>query len=213
MLLFRLRLRGELCFLRDGLLTQRQIVPRSVLIGGHFGHKEFFSIHAPDSYPNEFILSGSKADFFRVDQAGLPMMSAVRTTFILSITVAVLGTVFLLTGAQFIVRAFIDDPQTVQYGSQFQRIICLTGPCIPVSMVIIATFQAVGKKVLPLILSMLRKGAVDIPAMFLMNRLVGITGIVWATPIADVVSMVAAILCFIPFWRDLRKKSAEQTQS
>ena len=141
------------------------------------------------------------------------MMSAVRTTFILSITVAVLGTVFLLTGAQFIVRAFIDDPQTVQYGSQFQRIICLTGPCIPVSMVIIATFQAVGKKVLPLILSMLRKGAVDIPAMFLMNRLVGITGIVWATPIADVVSMVAAILCFIPFWRDLRKKIAEQAQS
>ncbi len=137
------------------------------------------------------------------------MMAAVRTAFILSVSVVALGTVFLLTGAGLIVRAFIDDPLTVQYGRAFQRIICVTGVCISVAMIIITMFQAVGKKLLPLILSMLRKGAVDIPAMFLMNRLVGIEGIAWATPIADVVSMTAAILCFLPFWRDLRRKIAE----
>ena len=137
------------------------------------------------------------------------MMAAVRTAFILSVTVAVLGTAFLLTGARFIVRAFIDDPQTVYYGSRFQRIICVTGPCIPVAMVIITMFQSVGRKVTPLILSMLRKGAVDIPAMFLLNRLVGVMGIAWATPVADVVSMTAALLCFIPFWRKLRRRIAE----
>lgn len=136
------------------------------------------------------------------------MMAAVRTTFILSVSVAVLGTVFLLTGARFIVQAFIDDPQTVYYGSRFQRIICVTGPCIPIAMVIITMFQSVGKKVTPLILSMLRKGVVDIPAMFLMNRLMGVMGIAWATPIADVVSMTAAILCFVPFWRELRRRIA-----
>ncbi len=137
------------------------------------------------------------------------MMAAVRTAFILSVTVAVLGTAFLLTGARFIVRAFIDDPQTVYYGSRFQRIICVTGPCIPVAMVIITMFQSVGRKVTPLILSMLRKGAVDIPAMFLLNRLVGVMGIAWATPVADVVSMTAALLCFVPFWRKLRRRIAE----
>ena len=137
------------------------------------------------------------------------MMDAVKTTFILSIAVAALGTAFLLTGAQSIVRAFIDDPQTVLYGTRFQRIICVTGVCIPVGMVIITMFQSVGRKGLPLFLSLLRKGAVDIPAMFILNRLLGITGIAWATPIADVVSMTAAILCFIPFWRDLRRKISE----
>ena len=106
-------------------------------------------------------------------------------------------------------RAFIDDPQTVYYGSRFQRIICVTGPCIPVAMVIITMFQSVGRKVTPLILSMLRKGAVDIPAMFLLNRLVGVMGIAWATPVADVVSMTAALLCFVPFWRKLRRRIAE----
>jgi putative MATE family efflux protein len=136
------------------------------------------------------------------------MMSAVRTTFVLSISIAALGTLFLLTGAGFIVRAFIDDPQTVMYGSRFQRIICVTGVFIPVSMVIITMFQSVGRKITPLILSMLRKGGVDIPAMLLINRLVGIYGIAWATPIADTVSMVVAVICFVPFWKELRRRIA-----
>ena len=134
------------------------------------------------------------------------MMAAVRTTFLLSVSIAVINTIFLLTGAGYIVRAFIDDPLTVSYGSTFQRIICVTGAFIPVSMVIITMFQSVGKKAAPLILSLLRKGAVDIPAMFLMNALVGINGIAWATPIADVVSMAVAIACFLPFWRELHRQ-------
>ena len=134
------------------------------------------------------------------------MMSAVKTTIVISVLVAVASTAFLLTEASVIVRAFIDDPRTVSYGILFQRIICLTGPLIPVSMVIITMFQSVGKKVVPTVLSMLRKGCVDIPAMILMNRLSGVNGIAWGTPIADVISMIVAIICFIPFWNGLREK-------
>ena len=141
------------------------------------------------------------------------MMSAVRTTFVLSVSIAVVNTVFLLTGAGYIVRAFIDDPLTVSCGSTFQRIICVTGPFIPVAMVIITMFQSVGKKAAPLILSLLRKGGVDIPAMLLLNRLVGINGIAWATPVADVVSMTVALLCFIPFWRELHRRMEEPPEN
>ena len=70
-------------------------------------------------------------------------------------------------------------------------------------MIIITFFQAVGRKIEPLMLSLLRKGGLDIPAMVLMNRWVGINGIAWATPTADVGVMVAAICLFIPFWRRL----------
>ena len=59
---------------------------------------------------------------------------------------------------------------------------------------------------------MLRKGLVDIPAMFLMNRLIGITGIAWATPIADVVSMAAALACFVPFWRELQRRISDSSE-
>ena len=61
------------------------------------------------------------------------------------------------------VRAFIDDAETVRYGSMFQRIICITGPFTAITTVIISIFQSVGQKGKPLVLSMLRKGGLDVP--------------------------------------------------
>lgn len=132
------------------------------------------------------------------------MKAALKADFALSFVVALLGTIFLFTCASPIVRAFIDDPETVGYGQLFQKIICITGPCIAVTMLAITTFQSVGKKVQPLVLSLLRKGGLDIPFMLLLNHLVGVNGIVWATPIADLLAMLVGILLFVPFWRQLR---------
>ena len=134
------------------------------------------------------------------------MMSAVKTTFAYSLIVAVAGTAFLLLCASPVVKAFINDPLTVQYGSTFQRIICITGPCISVTMIIITLFQSVGRKVAPLILSLLRKGCLDVPLMFLMNYLIGVNGIAWATPMADITAMLTAICVFIPFWKSLKRE-------
>lgn len=134
------------------------------------------------------------------------MMAAVKTTFAISLTVAVVGVILLLTCATPIVRAFIDDPLTVEYGQRFQRIMCITGPCIAVSLIIMTLFQAVGKKTQPLILSFLRKGSLDIPLMFLMNDLIGIDGIAWAPPIADAAAMVVALALFLPFWKQLSRE-------
>jgi len=134
------------------------------------------------------------------------MMAGIRTTLLLSLSIAVLGTVFLLTCARPIVRAFIDDPLTVGYGEKFQRIICTTGPCFSVSMLVITLFQAVGKKIAPLILSLLRKGGLDVPLMFLLNRLIGIDGVAWSSPAAELLSMVIAVVLFVPFWRELKQK-------
>ena len=72
-------------------------------------------------------------------------------------------------------------------------------------MLAITAFQSVGKKLAPTILSLLRKGGLDIPFMFIMNALAGVNGIVWATPIADFGAMVVAIILFIPFWRRLTR--------
>ena len=41
--------------------------------------------------------------------------------------------------------------------------------------------------------------------MFLMNALIGVEGIVWATPIADCCAMITALFLFVPFWRGLAK--------
>lgn len=132
------------------------------------------------------------------------MKKAILTIFIISFSVAVFCSTLLFTCAQPIVRAFIDDVITVGYGQIFQRIICITGPCISVTLIILTIFQSMGKKVQPFIVSFLRKGSIDIPIMFIMNAWVGVNGIVWATPISDFLAMVISILIFIPTWKKLK---------
>ena len=46
------------------------------------------------------------------------------------------------------------------------------------------------------ILAILRKGILDIPLMFLLKEIIPIYGIVWATPIADVLCCVVALILF-----------------
>jgi len=137
------------------------------------------------------------------------MKKAIRTTFTISLSVAFAFTVLLFTCAYPMVKAFIDDALTVDYGRTFQRIICITGPCISVTLIIITIFQSIGKKSQPLFLSLLRKGGLDIPFMFIMNAYLGVNGIVWATPIADFGAMVISILLFIPVWQTLLGRKRE----
>lgn len=132
------------------------------------------------------------------------MRAAIKTAFLYSIIIAALGTIYLFTCAVPVSRFFINDAETVVYGQHFLRTICITCPCVSVTMMVITLFQSTGNKLQPMVLSLLRKGGLDVPFMFLMDHLVGVSGIAWATPIADVLAMTAAACLFIPFWRRLR---------
>ena len=104
-----------------------------------------------------------------------------------------------------IVRSFIDDAQTVAYGGTFQRIICLSCPCVCITMIIITIFQATGQKIRPLVLSLLRKGGLDIPLMIVLEHAIGRNGIAIATPCADTLAMLIALCAFLPFFLRIRR--------
>lgn len=134
------------------------------------------------------------------------MRSAIKTAFCCSVALASAGAVLLFTCAVPVVRFFINDADTVSYGQHFLKIICITCPAISVTMMILSIFQATGQKVKPMILSLLRKGGLDVPFMFIMNAFAGADGIPWATPIADCLAMTAALVLFIPYWRRIKTK-------
>ncbi len=141
------------------------------------------------------------------------MKRVIWDTLILSLSIASISTLVLFLFAGPVAASFIDDAVTVGYARHFQRIICLGGPGIAVTLTVITIFQAVGKKRQPMFLSMLRKGAVDIPAMLLLDRIFHLEGIVWATPIADYTAMLLSLILFIPFIaRVSREKSESKTE-
>lgn len=73
-------------------------------------------------------------------------------------------------------------------------------------MMIITVFQATGQQFKPLILSLLRKGGFDIPAMFLLNCLVGVNGIPWSSFIADLLCAIVALILFFPYLSQINRK-------
>jgi Na+-driven multidrug efflux pump len=134
------------------------------------------------------------------------MRSAIKTAFTYALIVATAGAVFLFTCAVPVMKFFIDDAETVAYGQHFLRIICITCPAISITMMIISIFQATGQKTKPMILSLIRKGGIDVPFMFIMNAVAGADGIPWATPISDMFAMLIAMALFIPYWRKINQQ-------
>lgn len=98
--------------------------------------------------------------------------------------------------APVLVGLFIDTPATIAYGAAFLRIMVLAMPMMAVCHPMITQFQAMGRVKESLICSVLRKGALDIPLLFLLDGLIPMYGCTMVQPIVDCVSMLAALwLC------------------
>lgn len=91
-----------------------------------------------------------------------------------------------------IVQIFIDESQTIAYGTVFMRLHCLAMPLMAATSIFTAFFQAAGCGREAAALSILRKGVTDIPLMFILNIVLPMYGLLLAQPIMDVISLTAA---------------------
>ncbi len=95
--------------------------------------------------------------------------------------------------APALIGLFINDPATVAYGARFLRIMVVAMPLMSVCYPMIIQFQSMGRVKEALICSILRKGVIDIPLLFLMNSLLPLYGCITVQPIVDSISMIAAL--------------------
>lgn len=116
--------------------------------------------------------------------------------FALVLSIVLTGTCYLLT--EQIVRAFLTDANAFEYGVTFSRILLSTSVLFGVYYVLTNTLQAMGAATPSLIINLSRQGIIYIPALFILEALLGVTGLIWAQPVADVLSLLLAIALFIP---------------
>lgn len=100
-------------------------------------------------------------------------------------------------------RVFVQDEQTAQMSAQFLRVLALALPGMTVSFTFTALFQATGRAREALILSLYRKGAVDIPLMLLLDAVFPLRGLVMAQPIVDTTAALLAWRFYRRFIREL----------
>jgi len=133
------------------------------------------------------------------------MNKVIQVTLTYTLVMACTATLILFFFAAPITRCFIDNDETVSYGKDFLKIICFTCPSTAVNFMIITVFQATKQKVRPLILSLLRKGSLDIPLMLVLNQAIGINGVAWATPLADYLALIVSLALFLPYRNKIKK--------
>ena len=105
----------------------------------------------------------------------------------------------LLLSRQFVGIFIQTEGDSLRYGAEFLRILTIGAPFSAAAYAVISFFQATGRGGKSLILALLRKGILDIPLMFALRIFYPMYGIVWATPIADILCCGAAIVLFVVF--------------
>lgn len=120
------------------------------------------------------------------------MRAAIRTTlgvgFVSSVACLLIYQLF----ADGLVGLFIDEPTVVIYGARFLRLRSLALPSIVIEFMLIAVFQATGSTKPAMVLSLLRKGTIDLPLMALANLIWPLYGLMLVQPLMETVGALVA---------------------
>lgn len=117
----------------------------------------------------------------------------------------------MLLFAPGIVGLFIRDAAVVEIGTLALRRYTPAVVLMSIGFIFNGAFQAFGKGGTSLLLMVGRMGIAFIPALFILNSVWGLSGIMFTQPIAELVFAVSATLAFTIFYRRLAKKEAEHT--
>lgn len=99
---------------------------------------------------------------------------------------------------------FTTDPALLDLGSRAMRIVLIAIPLLGMQIIGAVFFQAVGKALPGLLLSMLRQIILLIPLVLILPRIFGVTGVWAAFPAADVIATAVTLLWLRGEMRALR---------
>ncbi|AJQ26435.1 MATE family efflux transporter [Pelosinus fermentans] len=101
------------------------------------------------------------------------------------------------------IEVFINDPVVVDLGENFLQVILLSIPFLGIQFLLTTSFQAMGEGIPSLWLSISRQGILFIPILIIANAWGGLKGVIYAQPMADIMTTVLAVVLF---YREVRKE-------
>ena len=122
------------------------------------------------------------------------LIGSIRFAVIFALTLCLVISVVCYLFAGPIVKVFLTNDEAYQSGIHFTRILMSTAWLIGAFAICQNTLQAIGAATPALLASVFRQGVIFIPAMFAMKAILGVDGLIWAQPVADVLSLVIVIV-------------------
>jgi len=132
-----------------------------------------------------------------------------KFSFIFSFILGVVLTVICYLFTNQIVSAFLADVTAFDYAVQFAKILLTTSPIFGVFYVLTNALQAMGAATASLVINLSRQGIIFIPVLFILKAVLGLTGLVWAQPAADILSILLAAVLYVNTYRKLSIQKPE----
>lgn len=118
---------------------------------------------------------------------------------------AVFVSLFYYLGAGMLVGTFMKNETIIAYGTRFLRGFCLGMPFLCMDFLAVGVFQAIGLGKAALAFALLRKIALEIPALYVLNSIFPLYGLAYAQLLAETVLATAAVIMLIWIFRRLQK--------
>lgn len=134
---------------------------------------------------------------------------AVRFTILESFCLLVVIAAVMFLFPRPVIRFFRDDAEVISIGSIALRLQCIALVFQPVSVVTNMLFQSIGESQKASLTAALRTGIYYIPALMILPRLIGITGIESAQMIADILASLTCLPMLIRFMRQVPQEDKQ----
>ncbi len=133
------------------------------------------------------------------------MYSALKICLVIAIVIMTLGLMLFQFGSEFLLSLFDADKFTVDLGVPALKIISLCFVPAAIGITFSTLFQAVGKGIRSMLLSIMRQLGVLLPVAFVLGG-IDLSILWYAFPTAEVFALIAALLFFINLVkRDFKK--------
>lgn len=88
-----------------------------------------------------------------------------------------------------------------EYAVQFVKILLTTSFMFGVFYVLTNALQAMGAATASLVINLSRQGIIFIPSLFILKAALGLTGLVWAQPVAGILSILFAVVLYVSIYK------------
>lgn len=96
-----------------------------------------------------------------------------------------------------IVKIFLTEATALSDGVTFTRIMLSTAWLFGFFYVLLNALQAMGAAASSFVISVCRQGVIYIPSVFIMGSVIGMNGLVWAQPVADLLSLNMVVILLL----------------
>ncbi|MBQ9418831.1 MAG: MATE family efflux transporter [Synergistaceae bacterium] len=114
--------------------------------------------------------------------------------FAISVSIFMVAMCYIFTGR--VVRVFLINEEAFNYAFNFLRIKLTSSVLFAVFFIFVNALQAMGAAMASFVLSVCRQCVLYVPLLFIMNYFMGAYGLIWALPMAELLSLLQTVILY-----------------